>query len=82
MDEMLKKFWAPSGDHKQALFPSSGLEEDLIPSFLGLNQILLFGGDGEQGGNPPLLGHHLGHPAIFALICFSFERLKQRLCLP
>ena len=80
MDEMLEKFWAPPGNHKQALFPSSGLEENLIPPFLGLNQILLLSGDGEQGGDPTLLGHHRGHPAIFALIYFLFERLTQRLC--
>ena len=34
MDEMLEKFWAPPGNYKQALFPSSGLEEDLFPPFL------------------------------------------------
>ena len=60
MDDVLEKFCAPLGNHKQALFASSGLEEDLIPPFLGLDQIL--GGDGEQGGDPTLLGHHLSHP--------------------
>ena len=69
MDEMLEKFCAPPGNHKQALFPSSGLEKDLIPPFLGLNQILLLGGDGEQGGDPPLLGHHLSHPKKIRIHC-------------
>ena len=76
VDEILEKICTPSGNHKQALFASSRLEEDLLPPSLRLNNILPLGGDGEQGGDPPLLGHHLSHAAIFHGCChwpFSFK---------
>ena len=57
LDEVLEKFCTPSSNHKQALFACCRSKEDLRPPLFGIIQILLLGGDGEQGGDSALLSH-------------------------